>query len=163
MAMNDRGAAIRGVAGALMLLCVALWSASVSAQTAPAPPAAPPSPPSSEAMVYLSVSSLVNVAVGTLITGGVVSGTAIAVVNSVSGWALYQLNNVVWTELFPKEPPKLTPTFLVANALRVVGVGYLFTQSAGAAIGYWLLSAAGEVVSFSLTNRIAGAPATGSR
>jgi uncharacterized membrane protein len=159
------------LAATLLLICVALWSGETAAQ--PVPTMAPPSPQAApltqsaasllpKTILYAVVASGVDVAIGSLITGGVVTGTAMAVVASTSGWLLYQVHEMTWAALGPKDQTsdqmvlKKATTFTVANVARLFGVGMLFTQNVALSASFVVLDAIGDVASYVVTDRVWG-------
>ena len=116
----------------LFLVWMAAWSGLARAQ--PATPA--PAPLTANAIevlpktvTYGVMAAAIDVGVGTIVTGDVVTGTAMAAVASGSNWLLYQVHEMAWDQLAPADQPVATrtATFAATNALRLFGVGMLFT------------------------------------
>src|SRR3974377_1137304 len=94
------------LAAALLLVCMTLWSGVASARSAapePAPLAESATSLLPKTIIYAAVASLVDVAIGAVVTGDVVTGTALAVAASTSGWLLFQVHEMAWAALVPNE------------------------------------------------------------
>jgi uncharacterized membrane protein len=153
---------------ALLVMCLAAWPGNASS----APPL--PEPSRSEAtsanddersllpktLIYVSVASLIDLTIGYVVSGGLATGTAIAVVNSASGWVLYHLHETAWAAAAPPDPSSAdiavtrTATFTAANSIRLLGIGLLFTQSVATSVGFLVLNAAGDAGAYVVTDRI---------
>ena len=151
------------LAAALLLVCMALWSGVASAQSAapePAPLAESATSLLPKTILYAGVASLMDVAIGTVVTGDVVTGTGLAVVASASGWLLFQVHEMAWAALAPNEQASenlmltKTATFTAVNAIRLFSVGMLFTQNVVASLSFVALDAVGDAGSYVVTDRI---------
>ena len=118
----------------LLLGWMAVWSGFAYAQRTPPAPAPPPLTDNAmevlpKTITYGVMAAAIDVGIGTIITGDVVTGTAMAVVGSTSGWLLYQVHEMAWDQLALADQPVATrtATFTVANVLRLFGVGMAFT------------------------------------
>ncbi len=111
-------------------------------------------------LIYITVASLTDLAIGYVVTGGLATGTAIAVVNSTSGWALYHLHETAWAAAEGNAPEtervtvEKTGTFTVANSVRLLGIGLLFTQNVVLSVEFLVLNALGDAGSYIATDRI---------
>src|ERR1700739_2201597 len=132
---------VRAPAG-LVAMCLAAWPANVSsAPLLPEPIRAEATSANDDersllpkTLIYVSVASLIDLSIGYVVSGGLATGTAIAVVNSASGWVLYHLHENAWAAVAPRDPSSAdisvtrTATFTAANSIRLLGIGLLFTQ-----------------------------------
>ena len=146
---------------ALFLVWVAVWSGSACAQ--PTPPAATPAPLADNAVAVLPktitygvIAAAIDVAIGSVITGDVVTGTAMAAVGTTSSWLLYQVHEMAWAQMEPADgsTPVKTATFTVANTIRLFGIGMMFTQNVALSVSFVVLDGVGEAAAYVLTNRI---------
>ena len=116
--------------------------------------------PLSKTIVYAGVASLFDLGVGYVVGGGLATGTAIAVVNSASGWLLYHVHERIWGSSAWAEVPseQLTPvktmTFTVANGVRLLGLGLAVTGSVAWSAAFLMLNALGDSASYIVTDRI---------
>ena len=141
------------------LVWMAVWLGLACAQ--PAPPA--PAPLAENAVevlpktiTYGVAAAAIDVAIGSIITGNVVSGTAMAVAASTSGWLLYQVHEMAWAQLQPLDQPVATKTatFTVTNALRLFGVGMLFTSDVVLSGTFVVLDGVGEAAAYVATDGV---------
>jgi len=151
------------LAAALLLVCMALWSGVASAQTAPPEPAPLAENATSllpKTIIFAAVASLMDVAVGSIVTGDVVTGTAVAVVAASSGWLLFQVHEMAWARLAPNDQESenrvvtKTATFTAANSIRLFTVGMLFTQNILVSLSFVALDAVADAGSYVVTDRI---------
>src|SRR4051794_40906487 len=92
----------------LLLAWMVLSPGMARAQSAPPAPA-PLIDTATEVLpktiTYGVMAAAIDVAVGSVITGGVVTGTAMAVVASTSSWVLYQVHEMAWASAGPTDQP----------------------------------------------------------
>jgi uncharacterized membrane protein len=107
-------------------------------------------------IIYGVMGAAIDVAIGSFITGDVVSGTAMAVVASGSNWLLYQVHEMAWNQLEPADHSVATrtATFAVANVLRLFGVGMLFTGNVVLSGTFVVLDGVGEAAAYVVTDGI---------
>lgn len=143
----------------LCLVWMAVWSSPAGAQ--PAPPTPAPLVDNAaqvlpKTIIYGVMGAAIDVAIGSFITGDVVSGTAMAVVASGSNWLLYQVHEMAWNQLEPADHSVATrtATFAVANVLRLFGVGMLFTGNVVLSGTFVVLDGVGEAAAYVVTDGI---------
>ncbi len=143
----------------LLLAWMVLSSGLARAQSAP-PASVPLTDTATEVLpktiTYGVMAAAIDVAIGSFITGGVVAGTAMAVVASTSNWLLYQAHEMAWASAGPTDQPLTTKTatFAVANTLRLFGVGLLFTQDVALSATFVVLDALAEGGAYVVTDRV---------
>lgn len=147
------------IPAALFLASMIIGSGLPHAQ--PAPPAPAPLVDNAvevlpKTIIYGVMAAAIDVAIGSVITGDVVSGTAMAVVASGSGWLLYQVHEMAWAELEPggQSMAMRTETFTVANVLRLFSVGMLFTGDVVLSGTFVVLDGVGEAAAYMATDGI---------
>jgi uncharacterized membrane protein len=153
---------------ALLVMCLAAWPGNaLSASPLPEPSRSETTSQSDDersllpkTLIYVSVASLIDLSIGYVVSGGLATGAAIAVVNSASGWVLYHLHENAWAAVASRDPSSLditvtrTATFTVANSIRLLGIGLLFTQSVATSVEFLVLNALGDASAYVVTDRI---------
>lgn len=143
----------------VVLVWMAVWAGLARAQSSPQAPA-----PLAEnavevlpkTMTYGVMGALIDVAVGSVITGDVVTGTAMAAVGSASNWLLYQVHEMAWAQLEPADQQVATKaaTFTLANVLRLFGVGMLFTGDVVLSGTFVMLDGVAESGAYVVADRV---------
>ena len=146
---------------AVFLVLMAAWSGLGRAQPTPSAPAPPPLEENAvqvlpRTITYGVIAVAIDVGIGTIITGDVVTGTAMAAVGSASNWLLYQVHEMAWAQLEPADGAMQakTATFTAANILRLFGVGMLFTQNVALTVSYIVLDGIADTGAYVVTDRI---------
>jgi uncharacterized membrane protein len=145
----------------LFLGWMTVWSGFAYAQRTPPAPAPQPLAENAvevlpKTITYGVMGALIDVGVGTIITGDLVTGTAMAVVGSTSSWLLYQVHEMAWAQLGPADQSvsTKTATFTVANVLRLFGVGMAFTGDIVLSGTFVVLDGIAESGAYVVTDRI---------